>query len=216
MHTDSVQKISVVDFGLGNIGSIVNMLRRVGADVEVVNTPQALGQVDKLILPGVGHWDNALPRLDGRFREVLNDLALNRRIPILGICLGMQMLFSSSEEGQLPGLGWVPGRIRRLTSGATGQDGRALKIPHMGWNLVTMQREDDLTRGLANDSRFYFAHSYCADEVPTDNVLMTTSHGSQFACGVRRDNIWGVQFHPEKSHRFGMKLLANFASVTSC
>lgn len=206
----------MIDFGLGNIGSIVNMLRRVGADVEVVSTPQALGRVAKLILPGVGHWDNALQRLDGGFREVLNDLALNRRIPILGICLGMQMLFSSSEEGQLPGLGWVPGRIRRLTSGATGHDGRALKIPHMGWNLVTMQREDDLTRGLANDSRFYFAHSYCADEVPTENVLMTTTHGSQFACGVRRDNIWGVQFHPEKSHRFGMKLMANFASVTTC
>lgn len=195
---------------MGNLGSIANMLKKLGVPSRISSSPEEIGAATKLILPGVGAFDAAVERIDAAgLRPILSERALEARVPVLGICLGMQLLTDSSEEGSLPGLGWVPGR----TLAFTGRVDENLRVPHMGWNVVSMPRPSPLTAELdpAEESRFYFVHSYfvkCADD---SDVILTTDYGRVFHAGIRRDNIYGVQFHPEKSHRFGMKLLGAFA-----
>ena len=200
--------ITIVDYGMGNLGSIRNMLRRVGASATISGDPAVLAESEKLLLPGVGHFDAAMQQIAERgLREVLDHKATVERVPTLGICLGMQLLTRGSEEGRLPGLGWVDAEVRRFPPD------RGLKVPHMGWNEVTATRPSSLTAGLGDDARFYFVHSYYVQVDRRDDAVLTASYGVTFDAAIEAGTIYGAQFHPEKSHRFGMQLLANFASL---
>jgi glutamine amidotransferase len=202
--------ITVVDYGGGNIGSVLNMIRKVGAQAVTAGSAEELQRARKILLPGVGSFDNAMSRLQRL--GLIETLQARARdgAPFLGICLGMQLLADSSEEGELPGLGLVPGQVRRFRFDG---ESAALKIPHMGWNLVAPARAEPLTSGLEQDARFYFVHSYWFDCAEPADVLLRTAYGFAFPSGVQRGNVMGVQFHPEKSHRFGMQLLKNFAAL---
>jgi len=201
--------IVVVDYGLGNLGSIANMLKKIGAHAVVSSDPAVVEKADKLILPGVGAFDAGMKNLETRgLIPLLNYRVLEQKTPILGVCLGMQLLCKRSEEGQLPGLGWLGAEVIRFNF-----DGNIanLKIPHMGWNTLAVRQPHPLFADLEAENRFYFVHSYhvvCAD---MGNVLAQTNYGFDFASAVVKDNIMGVQFHPEKSHKFGMRLYKNFA-----
>lgn len=202
--------ISVIDYGVCNLGSMLNMLRKVGAQAQLVSTAEELDRAEKLILPGVGAFDNGIAALKERgMIAPLRKKALEDKVPLLGVCLGMQMLGSSSEEGSMAGLGLIDAQARRFRFAQES----ALKVPHMGWNLLAPQRQSGLLGGLDPKSRFYFCHSYhlvCRD--PAD-VLAHTRYGGEFVAMVQHGNVYGVQFHPEKSHRFGMALLHNFAEM---
>ena len=199
--------VTVIDYGMGNIGSILNMLKKIGAVAVSSDDPGDIGRAERLILPGVGSFDSGMEELAKRgLIEALNKAVLLRRVPFLGICLGMQLLSRSSEEGKLPGLGWIDSDTVRLPSET--QQGR-LRIPHMGWNSVTLQQEDRLFEDLP-EARFYFVHSYHVVCHKPEDVVATTSYGAPFVSVLRNGNIAGTQFHPEKSHRYGMTLLRNF------
>lgn len=202
--------ITIVNYGMGNLGSVQNMFRRIGVPSEITGDPAAVARAAKLLLPGVGAFDAAMEKIaESGLREVLDRKVLEEKIPTLGICLGMQLLTHGSEEGVLPGLGWIPARTLKFRF----PEGSKLKIPHMGWNYVFPKRESALTKDLPAEPRFYFVHSYyvqCDDE---QDVLMTTPYGGDFHSIVQKGNVYGAQFHPEKSHKYGMKLLSNFASL---
>ncbi len=202
--------ITLVSYGLGNVRAFLNVYKRLNIQVGVAESAAELKVASKVILPGVGAFDEALQLLDrSGMRETLEDLALGKGVPVLGVCVGMQMLGDSSEEGRLPGLGWVSGQVKRFGLNGT----NALALPHMGWNDVSPACEDGLFSGLENSARFYFLHSYIMQCDRAENVLATADYGGQFACAVRQRNIYGVQFHPEKSHHFGAQLLKNFAQL---
>jgi glutamine amidotransferase len=198
--------ITIVDYGMGNLGSMLNMLKRIGVNAIIGSKPEIILQAKKLILPGVGAFDAAMHSINSEpgLREALNYRALIERIPILGVCLGMQLLTRSSEEGQLPGLGWIPAETRLFPS----IDG--LKVPHMGWNIARANTPSKLTAGINKDVRYYFVHSYYVIADKSKHSLMRTHYGVDFDSAIGYKNILGVQFHPEKSHRFGMQLLRNF------
>jgi glutamine amidotransferase len=200
--------ITIVDYGMGNLGSIENMFKRIGVAAEVTGDPAILEGASKILLPGVGAFDSAMERINASgLRAVLDRKALGECVPIMGICLGMQLLTRGSEEGTLPGLGWIPAVTRRFP------DTSGLKVPHMGWNLVTATRDSPLTRGLAPESRYYFVHSYYVQtDDPRDSVL-TARYGVTFDAVVAHRNLYGAQFHPEKSHKYGMGFLSNFAKI---
>ncbi len=200
--------IVIIDYGMGNVGSIQNMLAWIGVDACVSADPEVLSRADKLILPGVGAFDNGMRRLkEAGFVTLLNELVIDQQKPLLGICLGMQLLGTGSEEGLLPGLGWLDAashRFRFETSLLT------LKVPHMGWNSVEAVAQSPLFAAI-DAPRFYFVHSYHLVCGCKADVLAQASYGFPFVAAVQRENIFGVQFHPEKSHKFGMSLLRNFA-----
>lgn len=202
--------ISIVAYGAGNISSIANMLRHVGVDSRVVETPEEIASAEKLVLPGVGHFDYGMSRLRERGLAVaLDDAVLRRRVPCLGVCLGMQLMCRGSDEGAAPGLGWIKADVRRFDIPADSD----LKVPHMGWNSVVLRRDDGIVPRDDHRQRFYFVHSYrvvCEDQ---DDVVATCTHGNEFVAAFSRDNIHGVQFHPEKSHRYGMALMRRFAEL---
>lgn len=200
--------ITIVDYGMGNLGSVQNMFKRVGVPAEITSSIEQIKKAEKLLLPGVGAFDAAMSRINEQgLREVLNQKAVVDKIPVLGICLGMQLLTDSSEEGVLPGLGWIPGKALNFK----GRIDSNLKIPHMGWNVIRIVKETPLTRGFEGETRFYFVHSYFVQVNDASNQMMRTTYGIEFDSAIVRDNIWGAQFHPEKSHAFGMKLFENFA-----
>lgn len=200
--------ITIVDYGMGNLGAIQNMFRHIGVPAEVSANPVALERADRIVLPGVGAFDAAMQRIHASgLRTVLEHKVRIECVPTLGICLGMQLLTRGSEEGVEPGLGWIAADTRRFPS----QSG--LKVPHMGWNLVRPSRAHVLTEGLPQDPRFYFVHSYCVQVDDPADSLLRAHYGIDFDAAIGHGNIVGAQFHPEKSHRFGMKLLANFASM---
>lgn len=200
--------IAIVDYGMGNLGAVLNMFRRVGAAACVASDLDAIRAADKIVLPGVGAFDAAMKRINtGGLRPVLEHKAQVERVPILGICLGMQLLTRGSEEGREPGLGWIAAETRRLPP----QPG--LKIPHMGWNLVRPTRPHPLTRDLTGESRFYFVHSYCVRVDDAQDSLLKATYGVEFDAAIAHGNIHGAQFHAEKSHRFGMTLFGNFARL---
>lgn len=201
--------IVVVDYGMANVGSVLNMLRKAGAEAIATADRDTIAAAGRMILPGVGAFDSAMRRLNELgLVDVLMEVAVRRRVPTLGICLGMQLMLDGSEEGQLPGLGWIRGRARRFTAADMGED---LRVPHMGWNELSLRKPSRLFEGAEERQRFYFVHSYRAVcEDPAD-VLATTRYGCEFVSAMERGNVAGVQFHPEKSHRFGLRLLKAFA-----
>lgn len=203
--------IVIVDYGVGNLGSMANMLKKIGVPSTVSSDPIAIAQADKLILPGVGSFDNGMQNLEDRnLISLLRRRVVEETTPLLGVCLGMQLLGRSSEEGQMPGLGWLEAATIRFGQDVTGA---SFKIPHMGWNTLSLEQSHPLFQGLGTESRFYFVHSYhmVCDEPST--VLAHTCYGHEFPSVVGKGNIMGVQFHPEKSHAFGMQLLKNFSEL---
>jgi imidazole glycerol-phosphate synthase subunit HisH len=199
--------ITVVDYGMGNLGSVLNMLKRVGAPAKVSEDIGDIEKAEKILLPGVGAFDAAMERLTStELRQALDYKAKEEKVPVLGICLGMQLLTRGSEEGKLPGLGWIPSYTYRFPSSE-------LKVPHMGWNLVQRKESSPLTEGFGEEYRFYFVHSYYVKAENEKDSILQTTYGVTFDSGVQRDNIFGAQFHPEKSHRFGMQLFKNFAKL---
>ncbi|MBK5400150.1 imidazole glycerol phosphate synthase subunit HisH [Pseudomonas sp. TH39(2020)] len=203
--------ITIIDYGLGNIQAFVNVYRRLHIPVSVAKCASDLEGASKLILPGVGAFDHAIERLDASgMRPALNELVQHQKIPVLGICVGMQILANSSEEGSLPGLGWVPGSVRSFKAIP---ELSALALPHMGWNDVTPASDSALFKGFEMESRFYFLHSFFFECLNAEHIAATSTYGLDFSCAVRAGNVYGVQFHPEKSHHFGVGLLKNFAEL---
>lgn len=192
---------------MGNLGSIQNMLNKIEVDCKITHSSNEIDSADKLILPGVGAFDHGMDNLTkNNLINILYNNVIVHKKPILGICLGMQLLFEHSEEGNIEGLCWIPGRVKRFSF-----DNMEKKVPHMGWNTINIETDNLLLDNLHEDSRFYFVHSFFAVCQDKKNVLATTSYGHSFCSIVNNANIYGVQFHPEKSHRYGMKLLKNFA-----
>lgn len=203
--------IAVVDYGLGNIQAFLNVYRRLNIPARTAATPAELADASRVILPGVGHFDHAMRRLEeSGLRPALDDLVLRRRIPVLGVCVGMQMLAEGSDEGELPGLGWIAGRVRSFSAR---ESARGLPLPHMGWNDVRPAAGRALFDQLAEDARFYFLHSYFFECARGEDAAAVASYGGEFPCAVSAGNVHGVQFHPEKSHHFGTRLLRNFAEL---
>lgn len=201
--------IAIVDYDIGNVGSVLNMLRKVGAPAQITRDPEVLRAADKLVLPGVGAFDEAVANLR-RFGlwELLDELVLQQRKPILGVCLGAQLMTRSSEEGQQAGFGWLDARIQRFRS--TPQ--MPLRVPHMGWNLVTPTRPGiGIFQDVPEPMRFYFVHSYHMVANDPDIALATTPYGQPFVSVLGRDNILAMQYHPEKSHKYGLQIYRNFA-----
>lgn len=200
--------ISIVDYGMGNLGSVLNMFKKINVAARLVQNPDELNMAEKILLPGVGSFDKAMQKInENGFREILDRKALNEKIPVLGICLGMQLLTNESEEGTLPGLSWINASTKRFPKDM------GLKVPHMGWNIVDLKEESLLTRNLDRESRFYFVHSYYVKVANPINSILSTKYGISFDSAIQKDNIYGAQFHPEKSHKFGMQLLKNFAAL---
>lgn len=203
--------ITIVDYGLGNIRAFLNVYARLNVEAKTAGSTDELKGASKVILPGVGAFDGAMQRLgQSGMRDVLEELVLGSGVPVLGVCVGMQILAGSSDEGQLPGLGWIQGRVKVFGTG--GSDWK-LPLPHMGWNDVRPTPGCRLFDQLELGARFYFLHSYHLDCERLEDVAAVSSYGGDFTCAVNSGNIYGVQFHPEKSHHFGTQLLKNFADL---
>lgn len=200
--------VIIIDYNTGNLNSIKNILKKIGVDSLITNDPEKISNATKLILPGVGHFDYGMRNLKSlNLIEVLNRKVLVDKIPILGICLGVQLFTKGSEEGAEPGLGWIDGQTKAFDKSKL--DSR-LKIPNMGWSDVRYKPDSKLFEGFTETPRFYFVHSYHLEcNKPNDEMVYST-HGYEFVAGVEHENIIGVQFHPEKSHRFGAQVLSNF------
>lgn len=201
--------ITIVNYGMGNLGSLLNMFKRIGVKATIESDPSIILQSEKLVLPGVGSFDAAMARINSAsgLREALNHKAMVECTPVLGVCLGMQLLTRSSEEGRLSGLGWIPGVTLRFPK----EDG--LKVPHMGWNVSLPNTPSRLTQNVGDEPRYYFVHSYCVHVDDPSHSLMKTHYNIEFDSAIGKKNIYGVQFHPEKSHRYGMQILKNFAEI---
>jgi glutamine amidotransferase len=203
--------IAIVDYGMGNLRSVAKALEHVAPEavIAVTNNPEVVRKAERVVVPGQGAMPDCLHELDRRgLREAVRDAAANK--PFLGICIGLQMLFDSTEEGNVSGLGVVPGRVKRFPASAMKDEkGQKLKVPHMGWNQVHQAVEHPLWKNIANDSRFYFVHSYYVETADADSAGYS-AYPFPFTCAVAKDNIFAVQFHPEKSHVAGLTLLDNF------
>lgn len=199
--------ITIIDYKTGNLGSIQNILRRIGEDSVITSDKDEITRATKLILPGVGAFDTGMRNLmELDLVDVLNKKVIVDKIPVLGICLGMQLLSNGSEEGSLPGLGWIDAETIRFRFADTME----YKIPHMGWNFIRQHKTSKLFENMYSDARFYFVHSFFFTANNQEDVLLSTTYEIEFTSAVEKGNILGVQFHPGKSHKFGMKLLKNF------
>jgi glutamine amidotransferase len=200
--------ITIVDCGMGNLGSIQNMLKKIDHKSVITGKISDIEKAEKIILPGVGAFDNGMKNLKKmKLISVLNQKVLKEKTPVLGICLGMQLMTLKSEEGKLPGLGWIEAETIRFNFNGD----KNLKIPHMGWNNVKVMKNNGLSKDIHNNDRFYFVHSYFVKLKNSQDQLFETEYGSLFTSSFSKGNIFGVQFHPEKSHKYGMQLLKNFA-----
>lgn len=201
--------ICIIDYGLGNVGSIMNMCKHIGAHAVISSDKDVIRSASHLVLPGVGAFDSGIRNIkEHKLEEVLNEEVIEKGKPVLGVCLGAQLMLRSSEEGRLDGLKWIDGKAVRF-NGSNG-----IKIPHMGWNNLTTIYDTTLFEGMPETPpRFYFVHSYYFSLENKENIAAITRYGSEFPSAFRKNNIFGVQFHPEKSHRFGMQLLLNFSRI---
>ena len=203
--------IAIVDYGLGNVQAFANIYKRLGIPVTLAKSSSDLAAASRVILPGVGAFDWAMERLNNSgMRETLDRLVQVEQRPVLGVCVGMQMMASRSDEGDRAGLSWLDAEVLRFDEARI--HGRT-HLPHMGWNDVEPLRNDGLFKAMEDVARFYFLHSYYFAPRDSAHVLGTTIYGDRFACAVQRDNVYGVQFHPEKSHGWGIQLLKNFATL---
>ncbi len=199
--------IAILDYGVGNLKSIYNMFKKIGVDSVITSDCKQIMDAKKYLLPGVGSFDYGITNLKkSHFFEVLEKEILINKKPILGICLGMQLLTKSSEEGTHSGLGWIDAHTKKFKLDNN------LTVPHMGWNTVNPLNKNNIFKGL-NENKFYFVHSYHVICNNKDNILATSFYGQDFVCSIFMNNIYGVQFHPEKSHKFGIQLLKNFAEI---
>ena len=200
--------IAIVDYGLGNVQAFKDVYNRLNVPVLIAKSSKDLNNVTKLILPGVGSFDYAIMKLDeSGMRKNIENLVIDKKIPILGVCVGMQMLARSSEEGKLKGFGWIDAMVKRFDST------NGIILPHMGWNNVNPRSYDGLYKNTKKNLKFYFLHEYYFDVCEESDVEATANYEGEYVCSVRKGNIFGVQFHPEKSHHFGMQLLKNFAEI---
>lgn len=203
--------IVIVDYGVGNIGALTNMFEYLGVDSETSSEPDRVAGAERLLLPGVGHFDKAMGELRARgLVTPLNHAVLERRVPVLGICLGSQLLARRSEEGREAGLGWIEADVRRIQP----PSGSGLKVPHMGWSDITVEQPNAIFPIEATGERYYFAHSFHVVTDRAEDTVATIDYGQTLACAVRSGNVYGAQFHPEKSHKFGMRVLRAFAEAT--
>lgn len=203
--------ITIVDYGTGNLFSIQNMFKKIGADAVIESDPSAILRATKLVLPGIGAFDTCAQKLkESGLEDELNAKVILNKTPVLGICVGMQLMMAESEEGLLPGLGWIKGRTIKFKQD---QLPEGYKIPHMGWTEVELNKPSRLLDHMYDEPRFYFAHSYYVVPEDESQVLLYARHGYRFTAALERDNIMAVQFHPEKSHKFGMMLLKNFVTL---
>lgn len=206
--------IGILDYGLGNIKAFINVYKILNIPVTKVIQADQLSGVDKIILPGVGSFDYAMKRLtDSGLRHALDECVLSRKIPVIGICVGMQMLTYSSEEGKLPGLGWIDAEVKKFKFSSSDHE---FQIPHMGWNTVRPVKPSNLFKNLEKDARFYFLHSYYVQCHNSKESIGVSEYGIEFSCAINSGNIFGIQFHPEKSHQWGIQLLKNFAELKLC
>lgn len=203
--------ITLINYGSGNIHAIANIYKRLNIPYCITNDPKELLSAQKLVLPGVGDFDETMMLLnDLGIKDVLNEMVLIKKVPILGVCVGMQILGNSSEEGFLDGFGWIKGQVKKIdvTKLTTKPH-----LPHMGWNTITVKRENSLFDNVVPDNGFYFLHSYYFDCDNTADVLATANYGEEFASAINHENVYGFQFHPEKSHQNGIELFKNFANL---
>ena len=204
--------ITIIDYEMGNLNSIQNMFTYIGVESKIESDVDKIKNASKILLPGVGSFDTAMKKInENGLKEVLNEKALKEQVPVLGICLGMQLLTNSSEEGILDGLGWVDAKTMSFKSVID----KKYRIPHMGWNIVSESNESKLTDGFKDfdETRFYFVHSYFVKVENEKNSILKTDYGLKFDSAIQKDNIFGAQFHPEKSHKFGMNIFKNFAKI---
>jgi glutamine amidotransferase len=203
--------IGIIDYGLGNIKAFENIFRKLNIPVKILNKSVDFKDVTKLILPGVGAFDHAMNTFNkSGMREIAEDMVLNQKVPVIGICVGMQMLAHSSDEGKLKGLGWIEGEVKKFDESKISF---STHLPHMGWNDIKVTKENRVFFDFPSDPKFYFLHSYyffCNDE---KDSIATSEYGVEFTCAVNNNSVFGVQFHPEKSHNYGIKLLENFSKL---
>ncbi|WP_312286129.1 imidazole glycerol phosphate synthase subunit HisH [Chryseobacterium gleum] len=203
--------ITIIDYGVGNINAFVNVYKRVDVPVKIAKTKEDLEGAQKLILPGVGHFDHAMTQLNNSgMREKLDDLVLNQKIPVIGICVGMQMMANKSDEGIMEGLKWIDATVKKFDETKIQQ---VTRLPHMGWNDVKPVKDVGLFEGLQDNSIFYFLHTYYFECNNSEDIMAVTEYGGEFASAAHHENKFGIQFHPEKSHHYGEILLHNFAKL---
>ncbi len=201
--------IGIIDYGLGNIKAFINIYNRLHIPVKSIKTIHDFDDISRLILPGVGAFDFAMEKFNqSGLRDPIENLVFKNNIPIIGICVGMQMLAFSSDEGSLPGLGWIPGTVKKFDETLISY---STHLPHMGWNDIIINNNQTIFNDFEPDPKFYFLHSYYFQTENHNQIVATSHYGIDFTCAVNHKNIVGVQFHPEKSHHFGVKLLENFA-----
>ena len=203
--------IAIIDYGLGNVKAFQNVFNRLRIQNSIVKNRETLNDAEKIILPGVGSFDNAMNLLNkSGMRETLDRLVLEDNIPVLGVCVGMQIMAKSSEEGSSPGLGWINAHVHKFSQA---DEKPVLRLPHMGWNSIHQKSDSDLLVGITRESYFYFLHSFYFKNAIGSEALATTNYGKLFTSIVRSKNIYGVQFHPEKSHDAGVQLLKNYSGI---
>jgi len=203
--------ITIIDYGLGNIKAFANVYERLNLKINIAHNASEINNATKLILPGVGAFDYAMSQLNNSgMREALEDQVINHQVPVIGICVGMQMMAISSDEGTLPGLGWFDAEVKLFD---TTKIPYKTRLPHMGWNTLSLVGKNRLLDQLSDESRFYFLHSYYFDCKHPEDVIAKTQYGIEYTSAVNKENIYGIQFHPEKSHQNGIQLLHNFAKL---
>lgn len=203
--------ITIIDYGSGNIRAIGNIYDILKVDYKIAKSPEDVIGAEKIFLPGVGAFDETISMLDQTgFREALDFEVLQNKVSIIGICVGMQILAESSEEGKLPGLGYIKGKVRKMDASLLNQKP---KLPHLGWNSIEITRQSALLKNIDSELGFYFLHSYYFECENEEDILTATTYGKSFASAINHDNVYGIQFHPEKSHHNGINLLHNFATL---